>query len=98
MAQLPTGVAAVTARCLDLPPWAVLVQRECPGSSGYGTVFRLTTNGSSYTILHSFSSGDAYPYGGLVQDTHGVLFGTTFWGGYNNNGTVFMLNTNGNPY
>jgi uncharacterized repeat protein (TIGR03803 family) len=56
------------------------------GAYGYGSVFRLSpSNGSwTYTSLHDFThtSDGAYPYGGLVLDTNGNIFGTA-WGAGN---------------
>ena len=57
------------------------------GANGFGAVFMLAKSGSTYsapTILYSFTAGttDGYqPYGGLVMDSNGDLFGTTFGGG-----------------
>jgi uncharacterized repeat protein (TIGR03803 family) len=56
-----------------------------------GTVFRITAKGT-VTTLHSFDTTDGNdPYGGLVQATNGVLYGTTNTGGTSNDGTVFSL-------
>jgi uncharacterized repeat protein (TIGR03803 family) len=63
----------------------------CAGD-GCGTVFELTLSGKE-TILHSFGgSGDGSgPYGRLVRDTKGNLYGTTTAGGAYNYGMVFEL-------
>jgi len=64
-------------------------------NGGWGTVFRLTANGT-LTPLHSFNYEDgAYPVGGLVQATDGNLYGTTSQGGIGGQGTVFQITTNG---
>lgn len=43
-------------------------------------------------MSHSFSGRDgSYPWGGLVLDNKGNLFGTTFSGGSNDAGTIFEL-------
>jgi uncharacterized repeat protein (TIGR03803 family) len=62
------------------------------GDSGYGVVFRITAKGEE-TVLHSFAGGSdgATPNGGMVQNTNGVLFGTTSAGGASGQGTVFRL-------
>ena len=59
---------------------------------GCGTVFELTPSGKE-RILHSFgASGDgSNPYGSLVPDKMGNLYGTTDLGGAYNYGTVFEL-------
>jgi uncharacterized repeat protein (TIGR03803 family) len=62
-----------------------------------GTVFKLTPTASGYqeSILHSFQWGnDGFnPYGGLIIDKSGALYGTTSHGGSANIhcGTVFRL-------
>ena len=66
---------------------------EGGGAYSHGTVFKLTPAGAE-TILHSFAgpTGDgAYPYGGLIIDGQGNLYGTTSAGGTQNHGTVFKL-------
>jgi uncharacterized repeat protein (TIGR03803 family) len=66
------------------------------GASGYGVVFRLSSDGIE-TPLYSFS-GDAdgaYVYGGLVQDKTGDLFGVTTLGGPYDEGEVFKLTPGG---
>ncbi len=72
------------------------------GASGAGTVFKLDTAGTE-TVLHSFTGGadGANPYGGLVRDKAGNLYGTTTGGGPLNCfgtdgcGVVFKLDTTG---
>jgi uncharacterized repeat protein (TIGR03803 family) len=65
------------------------------GSYNLGTVFKLTptASGWSETVLYSFSGGldGANPYAGLLFDTVGNLYGTTYSGGANSVGTVFEL-------
>ena len=65
-------------------------------SYGYGTVFKITPSGTLST-LHSFDVIDGYfPTAGLVQDTKtGILYGTTFAGGANSDGTVFTITPSG---
>jgi uncharacterized repeat protein (TIGR03803 family) len=41
--------------------------------------------------LHSFHGDGAAPMGGVVMDSSGNLYGTTFWGGLYDGGTVFEL-------
>ncbi|MGO8926165.1 MAG: choice-of-anchor tandem repeat GloVer-containing protein [Limisphaerales bacterium] len=71
------------------------------GSNGLGTVFRLNKDGSSYGALYHFgqsASDGANPDTAVVQGADGALYGTTFFGGTNDAGTVFNLNTNGGGY
>jgi uncharacterized repeat protein (TIGR03803 family) len=66
------------------------------GTSGNGTVFRVTPRGKE-TVLYSFG---VYPDGtgpaaGLVGDASGNLYGTTYYGGPLDNGTVFEVSQTG---
>ena len=69
------------------------------GTSGYGSVFAVNTNGSGFTTLHNFtySSEGANPYSSLVLSGN-TLYGTTYWSSNNGNGTVFAVNTNGTNF
>ena len=69
------------------------------GSSGHGTIFKIDTNGRTFTTLHSFDvSEGAHPFAGLIQGTDGNLYGTTFGGGANGLGTSFKTDTNGSRF
>jgi len=64
------------------------------GSGDYGAVFKLTPSGSGWTltVLHRFSGSDGNtPYGSLVIDPNGNLYGTTLMGGSYNKGVVFEI-------
>jgi uncharacterized repeat protein (TIGR03803 family) len=64
-------------------------------NGGYGTVFRIDTNGS-LTSLHSFSGADgADPVGALAEGADGNLYGTTLKGGTNGAGSVFKISADG---
>ncbi|NOS69594.1 MAG: hypothetical protein HOP33_06660 [Verrucomicrobia bacterium] len=68
------------------------------GSLGYGTVFKVNTNGSGFTNLHSFNfSSGAFPFAGLILSGN-TLYGTAVAGGSSNNGTVFKFNTDGTGF
>lgn len=58
---------------------------------GCGTVFRYSAG--AVTVLHAFRGGDgANPNIGLVPKPGGGYYGTTYYGGGANNGTVFAFN------
>lgn len=69
------------------------------GSSGYGTVFAVHTDGTSFTNLHSFTGGSdgANPYAGLILSSN-ILYGTAYHGGSSGYGTVFAINTDGTSF
>ena len=93
-------------------PWGSLVLSESGlygtavggGDSGNGTVFKLNTDGTGFTNLHSFTTlnnntnSDGYaPLGGLIL-LGNTLYGTTAGGGGLGNGTVFSVNTDGTGF
>lgn len=68
----------------------------CSDAGGCGLVFKLTPNqngGWSETVLYSFLGGDdgSNPETGVIFDSAGNLYGTTFYGGPDDAGTVFQL-------
>ncbi len=68
------------------------------GTNGLGVVFRLQTDGTGYQLLRTFS-GDTtdggVAYAGLVKGMDGLLYGTTYYGGAIDKGTIFRLQTDG---
>jgi uncharacterized repeat protein (TIGR03803 family) len=70
------------------------------GVHGFGTVFRMGTDGTGFTVLHHFGapSDGATPYAALIQGADGLLYGTTYGGGATDAGTVFKVDTNGGSY
>jgi uncharacterized repeat protein (TIGR03803 family) len=78
------------------------------GTNGTGTVFALNTDGTGFTILHSFTA--VHPYPGPYTNSDGVnpsadlvlsgntLYGTCYRGGTSDAGTVFALNTDGTGF
>ena len=69
---------------------------------GCGTVYKLSNSGGSWTetVLYQFlgTSDGAFPNSGVVFDTSGNLYGTTFAGGSHNDGTVFQLKPSGSGW
>lgn len=63
------------------------------GSGNNGTVFRINTGGTE-SVLHFFTGippDGAAPYGSLIQASDGNLYGMTFGGGANRQGTVIKI-------
>jgi hypothetical protein len=74
-----------------------------PGGSGGGAAYQLTQSGSSWTltVLHDFGglNDGGNPFGGMIIDQQGNLYGTTSDGpAYNGNGTVFELQPSGDSW
>jgi uncharacterized repeat protein (TIGR03803 family) len=67
------------------------------GPNGAGTVFELTPNDDgtwTHTVLHNFANDGQdgyYPYGGVIFDASGNLYGTTQYGGTFGAGSVYEL-------
>ncbi len=77
--------------------WEISTGQLCRAETfGLGTVYKLTPSGTE-TVLHSFAGGSdgATPYGGVILDRKGNLYGTTTDGGSSNAGIVFKVSPSG---
>ncbi len=69
--------------------------------SGHGTAFFLSTDGSGFTVIHTFTNSiandGAYPTTDLVQGANGDLYGTTYAGGTatDSDGVLFTISPAG---
>ncbi len=66
------------------------------GANASGTVFSITPSGTE-TVLYSFKGGSGdgqQPDAGLIN-VKGTLYGTTLYGGANDDGTVFSITPSG---
>jgi uncharacterized repeat protein (TIGR03803 family) len=84
-------------------PWGTVVQgpngnlygtTSAGGTGGKGIIFEISTDGTSYTILHNFGDGSVandgeHPSGTLIVGHDKNLYGTTELGGSAGLGTVF---------
>lgn len=65
------------------------------GVNGFGTVYKISQQEGRwhFTTLYAFKDqpDGALPYGGLVFDREGNLYGTTYYAGANDLGTVYKL-------
>jgi uncharacterized repeat protein (TIGR03803 family) len=67
------------------------------GAHGLGTAFKVTPLGVE-TTLHSFGANDKdgqFPYGGLILDAAGNVYGTADTGGPHGEGAIFKLTPSG---
>jgi uncharacterized repeat protein (TIGR03803 family) len=78
---------------------------EQGGNANLGVIFRINTDGSSFTNLHNFTAlvantnaDGAQPYGGNLLGSGGRLYGMASAGGNANVGTVFSLKTDGSDF
>jgi uncharacterized repeat protein (TIGR03803 family) len=65
------------------------------GANGKGVAFQFTHSQTGWTLLPLYAFKDqpdgALPYGGLILDRAGNLYGTTYYAGANDVGTVYKL-------
>jgi uncharacterized repeat protein (TIGR03803 family) len=111
---LPLAEGLPSANATGANPYGSLVcydgsfygTAEAGGTNGSGTIYRLETDGSGPTILHTFAALSASFFGskadganprrGLICASN-TLYGTTFEGG-NLYGTLFSLKTDGSGF
>lgn len=68
------------------------------GKNGYGTIFRIKTDGSDFSVVHHFDLDKGqFPYGSLIE-AENKLWGTTQAGGQHNFGVVYRLALDGTGF
>ena len=70
------------------------------GNANAGTIFKIESNGSGFSVLHSFTGGSndgSKPYGSLIQ-SGSTLYGISSGGGNADDGTVFKIGTDGTGF
>jgi uncharacterized repeat protein (TIGR03803 family) len=69
---------------------------------GDGTVFKLFKSGDAWKekVLYAFTGGadGGEPWGTLIKDKSGTVYGTTYAGGGNDEGVVFALSRSGGKW
>jgi uncharacterized repeat protein (TIGR03803 family) len=66
------------------------------GSAARGVVYELDATGHE-TVLYSFTGGadGRFPIAGVIRDSAGNLYGTTYYGGSGDEGVVYKVDTGG---
>lgn len=70
------------------------------GTYDMGTVFRIGTDGSDFSLLHSFAGvpdDGQFPNGSLIL-SGSTIYGVTMWGGNSGNGAIFRIQTDGSGF
>lgn len=75
--------------------YGVTEHNTISGYQFYGTIFKISTNGTLTTLYVLNYTDGAYPYAGAIQGSDGNLYGTTYGGVSANNGTVFRITPGG---
>ncbi len=71
-----------------------------PPGAGYGTIFKINTDGKGFGILHTFALGSMdgdTPYGSLTL-SGSQIFGMACNGGTGENGTIFRIGVTGTGF
>jgi uncharacterized repeat protein (TIGR03803 family) len=78
--------------------YGVTKRNTFDGFSFYGTIFKVSTNGSLttlYTLNPDIAGDGAYPFAGLFQAADGNFYGTTYLGGSSDDGAVYRITSSG---
>ena len=110
-ASTPTTLASFNGTNGEVPEGSLIADAagalfgtaEEGGPNGDGTVFKIAKTGTGYastpTTLVSFNGTNGEgPLSGLIADAAGDLFGMTYGGGTNGDGTVFKIAKSGTGY
>jgi uncharacterized repeat protein (TIGR03803 family) len=85
-------------------PWGGLMQAadgnlygttQAGGENGFGTVFRISPDGTMAPLVQFDSYNGAAPAAALIQASDGNLYGTTVQGGSSGNGVIYQLHIGG---
>jgi uncharacterized repeat protein (TIGR03803 family) len=73
------------------------------GANSEGIVYRVDTTGTNFTVLRDLSSttDGAYPWGGMIQASDGLIYGTTSLHSFGTaivGGTLFRMNLDGSNF
>lgn len=68
------------------------------GPSGSGALFRINTDGSGFTNLHSFGFWEGISPSAALTLSGTTLYGTTYEGGAGRGGTLFKLSLDGSGF
>jgi uncharacterized repeat protein (TIGR03803 family) len=92
LAAYPTGTLAISGNTL----YGMTVYA---GTNAKGCVFKVSTDGTGFTRIYNFdgTNSGANPNGSLTI-SGSILYGMTTFGGANNLGCIFRLNTNGSNF
>ncbi len=94
-----TGTDGGSPLCVLVLSGEVLYGTAYAGGGAMGTLFAVSTNGTGFVVLHTFTGGTngSNPQGGLALSGN-TLYGTTFRGGLSGEGMVFKINTDGTGF
>ena len=92
----PDGLGGSASRLLLDAAGNIYGVNTVGGANGFGNVYELSPSSAGkwrFAVLYSFKDqpDGASPYGGVIFDKSGNLYGTTYYAGANDVGTVYKL-------
>jgi len=67
--------------------------------TSHGSVFGITTDGSEFNVIHTFSGADGSgPLAGVIEVSDGLFYGTTEKGGAHGKGTLYRVAKDGTAF
>jgi uncharacterized repeat protein (TIGR03803 family) len=101
-------ITPASAALVEGPDGALYGAAALGGDNQHGAIFRFDKAGSNFSVLHHFRGAPfgeppenfdgAYPVADLIVGSDGALYGTTFFGGAGQQGTVFRITPDGSDY
>ena len=70
------------------------------GISNFGTIFKISTNGSGFQVLHHFTGGTdgKNPRADPIVASDGAIYGVTYFSDSATRGTIYKINPDGSGY
>lgn len=97
----PNGPQSPVGDILQGSDGALYGTSSAGGSYGYGTIFKLNTDGTGYQVIYNLMDPPSNGWGisaWLIFGSDGWLYGVARTGGANHAGSVFKLQPNGAGY
>ena len=100
--SLKTNVDGINPAGLTLAGNTLYGNASLGGANGWGTLFSLNTDGSSFNVLHNFKPGNSgddgtEPLGELIVSSNSI-YGTTIHGGAHSRGAVYSISNDGSGF
>lgn len=97
---VPDGDLRARSALLIEGEWLYGTITDWNNSVGHGIAFRIKPDGTTFSVLHSFTGtdGDGSKPAGPLAIKDGWIYGTTLQGGENNSGAIYRINTADGSY
>jgi uncharacterized repeat protein (TIGR03803 family) len=97
--QSATGRTPYYCQLLKATDGKLYGMTEYGGADSAGVIFSYDATTNVYTNMHDFDiTHGGNPMGSLLQATNGLLYGMTYYGGANMDGTIFSFDISNSTY